>query len=142
VGKVIFRQIAQGVKYLHDSRIVHRDIKIDNILGKSEGKIIPYVTILGEAEQHFKLADFSTVRQMKGMDELLYDCAGTIGYRSPEQQFSCSEGFSGFAADVWSLGVTLFAFLHCKLPFEADSEIEVDIKAKKENILFASHYSD
>ena len=58
--------------------VIHRDIKPDNILVKSE-------ICKCEPDSYVKLSDFSTIKKMKSMDSLIYDSDnGTVGFRAPE----------------------------------------------------------
>ncbi len=72
---------------MHDRNIVNRDIKIDNILCKSEGIYIKNNSLkklkIGIVDEHFKISDFSTAKQIKN-NQYLFECAGTPGFRGPE----------------------------------------------------------
>ncbi|XP_075218922.1 calcium/calmodulin-dependent protein kinase kinase 1 isoform X2 [Lycorma delicatula] len=101
-----FRDVILGLEYLHFQRIIHRDIKPSNIL-------------LGE-DGHVQIADLGVCNEFDGKDACLNNTAGTPAFTAPEA-FSSVGNFSGKAVDIWSLGVTLFAFVYGKLPFTADS---------------------
>ena len=104
-AKLIFRQIAEGVAYLHGEKIVHRDLKLENIL-ISDDKII-------------KIIDFGFSTSVKGDKKLQFSC-GTPHYMSPE--LAQKKDYLGPPADIWALGVLLFIMLTGKLPFFGDFE--------------------
>lgn len=101
----MFRQIAEAVAYLHGEKIVHRDLKLENILI--------------DAEKHIKLIDFGFSTFVRSDKKLAFTC-GTPPYMSPE--LALKKDYSGPAADVWALGVILFIMLTGKLPFYGDFE--------------------
>ena len=111
-AKILFRQVAQALLYLHDRNITHRDIKIDNILIKS-----------GSPGNEIKLSDFSTVRYSDS--DVSYQTLGSSYYKAPEQQFATEKGYSAKSCDIWSLGVTLYIFCFDKFPFTGDSDLEL-----------------
>ncbi len=94
-----FQQIISGVEYCHRARIVHRDLKLENILLSSEGEI--------------KVADFGLSNSIKFGQKMDTNC-GTPAYTSPEH----SKKHNGHTSDIWSLGVILFAMISGFLPFE------------------------
>ncbi|KAH9089418.1 hypothetical protein LEN26_019201 [Aphanomyces euteiches] len=113
--KRLMRCTTIGLKYLHGHNLVHRDIKPDNILltdDMSECKLAD----LGVAHWFDSVA--ASVDDTQSMDALR-DTKGTYEFMSPEA--ISGDAYSGFAADIWALGVTLYALVVGKLPFQADS---------------------
>lgn len=98
-----FFQIAHGLKYIHDNKIIHRDIKLDNILV--------------DENDLCKICDFGVSRTMED-GEIINEQCGTPAYLAPE--IILEQGYHGFGADVWSLGVLLFALLTGSMPFVSD----------------------
>ncbi|CAK5262258.1 unnamed protein product [Mycena citricolor] len=109
--KVIFGQLCLAVAYLHDKGIVHRDLKLENVLLDERCRV--------------KLGDFGFTREFERGAYMETFC-GTTGYASPEML----EGrkYLGPEVDVWSLGVILYVLLTGTLPFDDDDE---DIMRKK-----------
>ncbi len=103
-SKLIFYQICLGVRYMHSNGVVHRDIKLDNILI--------------DEKEHCKLCDFGVSRFIQ-KDEKIYEKCGTPAYLAPE--IIKENGYSGFKVDIWSLGVLLFCLVTGKMPFRADT---------------------
>ena len=104
--KRYIRDALQGLEYLHYHHIIHRDIKPENLLLSSQGTC--------------KIGDLGMSTVLHSTTDLLHEyTAGTAAYRPPEM---CQgKGFSGQAADVWSLGVTMFRLLYAQLPFWGSS---------------------
>lgn len=105
----IFRDVLVGVAYLHGRGIVHRDLKPANIL----------VTLDG----HAKISDFG-VSQAGGGTGGLADTQGTPHFMAPEVcgLYGSDSTFSGQAADMWSIGGTLFAMITGRPPFSVQRE--------------------
>ncbi|KRX01737.1 Protein kinase-like domain [Pseudocohnilembus persalinus] len=129
ICKIIFFQIFKGVQYLHNQRnIANRDIKPDNILcQKQNSDNLQFEDI--------KLADFSTAVQLEKQNEIVNDCQGTAGIRPPEMQFS-TQGYLAKPTDIWSLGICLFIYITEQNAFEGESELELDINAKNQELKF------
>lgn len=65
---------------------------------------------------------------MEEQGDILNKCAGTYHFMSPESiktKDKQNKGFSGKRADIWALGVTLFAFTYKIVPFDGDNVIEI-----------------
>jgi 5'-AMP-activated protein kinase catalytic alpha subunit len=102
--KKIAVQILRGLEYCHSKNILHRDVKLDNILLDSKMRV--------------KLCDFGVSRFMpSAADELVFERCGTPAYIAPE--VISGTGYAGFNADIWSLGVLLYALMTGTIPFKA-----------------------
>ena len=108
-ARFIFRQILDGLIYLHSKDIIHRDIKLENILLNTSNQV--------------KICDFGVSREVvKG--EFLKNKCGTMAYIAPEvisenvNNF-IKQGYYGPSADIWSLGVLLYIMLSGYFPFKA-----------------------
>ncbi|XP_012280927.1 serine/threonine-protein kinase SIK3 isoform X2 [Orussus abietinus] len=97
----VFRQIVRAVRYLHQQRVVHRDLKAENLLL--------------DADNNIKLADFGFSNEYTPGVPLSTWC-GSPPYAAPE----IFEGkhYDGPRADVWSLGVVLYVLVCGALPFD------------------------
>jgi serine/threonine-protein kinase len=93
----VIRQIAAGLAYAHSQRVLHRDVKPENILIFADGRAV--------------LGDFGASRFSKGVTRT-YTEAGTLGYMAPEQAY----GRVRFASDVFSLGLIAYELLAGVLP--------------------------
>ena len=100
IAFIIFRQILDGIYYLHQNNIVHRDIKLENILID----IFPNI----------KLTDFGFSEYFDG-ENLLNTFCGTLAYISPECLLH--KKFNGFQSDIWSLGVLLYVLVTGSYPW-------------------------
>ena len=105
----IFCQLIDGLDYLHNvANVVHRDIKAENIM--FDRGMVP------------KFIDFGFARQLNQGQEYFTTVCGSLFYLPPEMiyQTKCNK-----AADIWSLGVVLFGIVSGRLPFFAESTIEI-----------------
>jgi serine/threonine-protein kinase len=93
----VIRDVAAGLAYAHSERVLHRDVKPENILIFSDG--------------HAAIGDFGASRFAKGATRT-YTEAGTLGYMAPEQAY----GRARFASDVFSLGLIAYEVLTGVLP--------------------------
>lgn len=99
-AKILFKQIIEGIKYIHSQNIVHRDIKLENILL--------------DLNNHIKICDFGVSKHIKP-NQILYEQSGTPVYMAPE--ILKNEGYLGFPVDIWSSGVALYIMLSGTVPF-------------------------
>ena len=100
-------QIASGLSAAHENRIIHRDIKPQNIIMSRDGKV--KVTDFGIA----KVADSTTVTTT---------AAGTVHYISPEQ---ARGGYSDERSEIYSLGITMYEMVTGRVPFEGETNVAV-----------------
>lgn len=100
---VIMQQIVDGLKYLHSHNILHRDMKLPNLL----------VT----ANMRVKIADFGLATQLSRPDEKHMTMCGTPNYISPEVAMRTAHGQP---ADVWGLGIMMYTLLVGRPPFDTD----------------------
>lgn len=117
VARAIFRQVVAGLAYCHSKGIVHRDMKLDNILLDARGNV--------------KICDFGVSRLLRSAQETMTEQCGTPAYIAPE--ILRDKGYRGFGVDVWSLGVCLYAMLYGTVPFKANNMNELHrliLKAK------------
>lgn len=103
--RILFGQLCLAVAYLHDNQIVHRDLKLENVLLDERCRV--------------KLGDFGFTREYERGAYMETFC-GTTGYASPEMLQG--RKYQGPEVDVWSLGVILYCLLTGTLPFDDDDE--------------------
>jgi serine/threonine protein kinase len=101
----IFSQIIKAIKFLHNNKIIHRDIKLENFLIKKE-----------KNKEIIKLCDFGWSVQLTDELPKRVTTCGTFEYMSPEL---INEEPYDYCIDVWALGVLLYELLHGKTPFSS-----------------------
>ena len=97
--KFFFKKICLGLEYLHSKKIIHRDLKLENIL-------------LSKNKEP-KISDFGWASSLKKINKRTTFC-GTYEYMAPEVFESEKYDFS---VDIWSLGILLYEMYHKKTPF-------------------------
>ncbi|XP_012890269.1 PREDICTED: serine/threonine-protein kinase Nek5 [Dipodomys ordii] len=107
-----FVQISLGLKHIHDRKILHRDIKAQNIFLSKNGMVA-------------KLGDFGIARVLNNSLELARTCVGTPHYLSPE---ICQNRPYNNKTDIWSLGCVLYELCTLRHPFEGTNLHQLVLK--------------
>lgn len=110
----LFKQIAEGIHYCHCNNIIHRDIKLENMLLDEHNNI--------------KIIDFGFSICMPNTQRLKIFC-GTPTYMSPEIVSKIE--YIGQCADIWSLGILLYVMLCGKFPFKGLNDQDLYKKIKR-----------
>ena len=106
MAKYVVKQVIEGLHYCHSKGIVHRDIKLDNLLFDDDGAV--------------KICDFGVSKHLSSPHtEVMTEQCGTPAYIAPE--ILRDKGYKGFGVDIWSLGVCLYAMLYGTVPFKANN---------------------
>ena len=121
----ITKQIAAGLSYAHKHHIIHRDIKPHNILMTPDGVA--------------KIADFGIA---KAMSESIDDDSeemvmGSVHYFSPEQ---ARGGYVDEKSDIYSLGIVMYEMLTGRVPFDAETPVQVALMHINEQMVPPSRY--
>ena len=103
-------QISAGLEAAHNNGIIHRDIKPQNIIISTDGKV--------------KVADFGIARASSG-NTINSSVMGSVHYSSPEQSRG---GYSDQKSDIYSLGITMYEMLTGHVPFDGDTAVAVALK--------------
>lgn len=111
-------EIARGLQTAHESRLVHRDVKPQNILVDREGRA--------------RVTDFGIARSLEedGLTDT-GEVVGTTDYVSPEQ---ASGEPADERSDIYALGIVLYELLTGEVPFRAESQVAVAMKHVSEEI--------
>jgi len=94
------KQLIQGVQYLHENMVVHRDLKLDNIFL--------------DRDLNVKIGDLGLSKRLGRSDELVTDFSGTLQYMAPE---ILDRSGHSFQADTWAIGVVMYTMLVGTCPF-------------------------
>ncbi|EAR93671.2 Serine/Threonine kinase domain protein (macronuclear) [Tetrahymena thermophila SB210] len=123
-AKVIFSQLVEAVKYCHRKSIVHRDIKLENVLYDSNTQTV-------------KLIDFGFSIALAPGTKLNIFC-GTPSYMAPE---IVNKKDYTFPVDTWALGILLFKALNGNFPFRGQDDKELYRRINSCKLDFQPHVS-
>ncbi|XP_038141257.1 serine/threonine-protein kinase PLK1 [Cyprinodon tularosa] len=115
-------QLLKGVHYLHNNRVIHRDLKLGNIFLNDDMEV--------------KIGDFGLATKIEFDGERKKTLCGTPNYIAPE--VLCKKGHS-YEVDVWSLGCILYTLLVGKPPFETSCLKETYSRIKKNHYVIPWH---
>ncbi len=114
----IMLQLTSAVTCAHDSYIIHRDIKPQNVLIKEDGTV--------------KITDFGIAMALNSTELTQTNSVmGSVHYLPPEQ---ANGNGATIKSDIYSLGILMFELLTGKLPFKGENAVEIAIKQMKEQI--------
>jgi serine/threonine protein kinase len=100
------------MRYCHHNNLIHRDLKLENIL------------LVNSEEQKIKIIDFGIAGAINFMTQEDLD-TGSLGYMAPECFTSTKDYKVDGRIDVWATGVILFCMLHASLPFKGNNNFEI-----------------
>lgn len=104
----IFKQMAGAIAYCHSQEIVHRDLKCENIMLNRDMEV--------------KIGDFGFALDLN--TSAAKTPCGSYSYAAPELFTNNGDPYDGKKADVWSMGVILYAMVCGRLPFGDDSQVK------------------
>lgn len=116
-------QVGRGIEAAHSKGIVHRDIKPQNIIISTEGKV--------------KVTDFGIARAATA-NTINSDVMGSVHYSSPEQ---ARNGFVDGKSDIYSLGIVMYEMVTGRVPFDGDTTVAVAIQHLQEEMVPPSAYA-
>ncbi len=116
-------QVGRGIEAAHNKHIVHRDIKPQNIIISTEGKV--------------KVTDFGIARAANN-HTIHSDVMGSVHYTSPEQ---ARNGFVDGKSDIYSLGIIMYEMVTGRVPFDGDSTVAIAIQHLQEEMTPPSVYA-
>ena len=120
--KDIFKQIIEGVKFIHGKNVIHRDLKPNNIL------------FLDKEKTHIVIIDFGISGISNGLNKEIIK-AGTFKFTPPEI-LSKNNFQSSNKIDIWSLGVILYLMYFKKYPFDGINDKEIRKKVERDELKF------
>lgn len=116
-------QVSLGLQAAHHQGIVHRDVKPQNIIISTDGKV--------------KLSDFG-IAKASNSNTITANVMGSVHYSSPEQ---VRGGVSDARSDIYSLGVTMYEMVTGRVPFDGDTTVSIAIKHLQEEIIPPTRYT-
>lgn len=116
-------QVSLGLQAAHNQGIIHRDVKPQNIIISTDGKV--------------KLSDFG-IAKATNSNTITANVMGSVHYSSPEQ---VRGGVSDARSDIYSLGITMYEMVTGRVPFDGDTTVSIAIKHLQEEIVPPSRYT-
>ena len=122
----IMLQLTSGIACAHESYIIHRDIKPQNIMILDDGRV--------------KITDFGIAQTLNSTDLTQTNSVmGSVHYLPPEQ---ANGGASTIKSDIYSTGILMYELITGRVPFRGENAVEIAIKQMKEPIPSISDFRD
>jgi len=118
----IIRQLVEAIMFIHNKGIIHRDIKLENILIDDKFNI--------------KLTDFGLCAIKENEYDMLQDSVGTVRYTAPE--LLKGDGYNE-SIDIWAIGIILFMLLTGIHPFDGKHKESIFNRIKTKNLHFSRY---
>ena len=116
-------QVARGIEAAHNKDITHRDIKPQNIMISTDGKV--------------KVTDFGIAKAISS-NTIGSDAMGSVHYASPEQ---ARNGLIDGRSDIYSLGIVMYEMVTGRVPFDGDTTVAVALQHLQEEMVAPSTYA-
>ncbi|KAH0509621.1 testis-specific serine/threonine-protein kinase 4 [Microtus ochrogaster] len=131
-----FSQMALGIAYLHSKGIVHRDLKLENLLlDKRENVKISDFGFAKMVPSSQPVHSSPSYRQMNGLAHLSQTYCGSFAYACPEILLGLP--YNPFLSDIWSMGVILYTLVVAHLPFD-DTNLKKLLRETQKEVTFPS----
>ena len=117
-------QVGRGLQAAHEKNIIHRDVKPQNIIISTDGKV--------------KVTDFGIARAAT-TNTIHSDVMGSVHYASPEQ---ARNGYVSNRSDIYSLGIVMYEMVTGKVPYDGESTVQIAIQHLQDEMVPPSEYVD
>ena len=123
LARELFGQLTLGISKIHSHNIVHRDLKLENLLL--------------DVKYNLKIADFGCAQRQ--IDKKLHTITGSYAYGAPEM--FRGDVYDGKKLDIWSMGIILFAMLTSRLPYSDRRPRKWLLKERMKPPILPTHFS-
>jgi len=128
----IVYQILSAVRYMHDRQIVHRDLKLENVL-------LEEAYSAADRVHHVKVVDFGFAKVLEPKEQLFSAC-GSPHYAAPEVVRAKDSGVGyRFECDMWAMGIITYTLMCCQYPFDGESDASIIAKVQAGEFSFPPH---
>lgn len=117
-------QVGRGIKAAHEKGIIHRDIKPQNVIISTEGKV--------------KVTDFGIAKAVSS-NTINAEVMGSVHYTSPEQ---ARNGMVNYQTDIYSLGIVMYEMITGRVPYDGDTTVAIALQHLQSELIPPSQYVD